>query len=170
MKRTGIKAGAKSLARRSTFKSRGHGLERKPRSGKRTAYGSTLAPRAQGKKAPVKFSPDVKAHELLCVHCLGLGIERFADHQHHWLAQEHIRVYVRGVPELRYDEVARRRLERKLLNDPRNLSPFCEPRHMAHESGQEPFTREDVKSSAWTFADEIGLAWRLDRDYLGRQA
>lgn len=102
-----------------------------------------------------------------CVKCLSRGRSARAVNWHHWVPQQQLRVYVRG---LRLDEDARRGLLRRLLHDGRNISPVCGTCHDSHEApgvGSERFSADDVPSSAREFAAELGPEWveRLRRAY-----
>jgi hypothetical protein len=112
------------------------------------------------KKAPVTFKPQVSAREFKCERC-----RRFKGaHWHHWLPQESIKVYVRG---LRLPEDAERARLRVLLHDRRNVSALCVTCHGNTGTLGHRMTRKDVKPSAFEFARELGPEWlaRLERSY-----
>lgn len=92
------------------------------------------------------------------------GCGERAAHWHHWLEQEHIRVYARG---LRLPDQAHDKLLRALLRDERNLSAYAAGCHLDTREGQTGFTAEDVPASAHQFAAELGPEWaeRLRREY-----
>lgn len=83
---------------------------------------------------------------------------------HHWVPQQHLRAYVRG---LRLDPGIAKQYLRRLLKDERNLYAVCSSCHQNAEHGNTPFTREEIPASAWDFARELG-EWavvRLERAY-----
>lgn len=122
--------------------------------------------RARGREgersaAPVRFKAKTPARTQAC-RC---G-ER-ATGWHHWLPQQQIRVYVRG---LRLDGRASRRRLRSLLADERNLIAVCAACHDLIDPllGLGPQARRcDVPASAFEFAAELGAEWlvRLERLY-----
>lgn len=121
--------------------------------------------RAAKPKPPVRFRAKTPARARQCERCAGQEHSRGATCHHHWLAQEFIRVYVRG---LRLPEDRARRLLGALLADERNLSPLCTPCHEEHEQTTVVvFTAADVPASAHEFAAELGSEWaeRLRRAY-----
>lgn len=64
-------------------------------------------------------------------------------------------------------QVLRREGRRSSMSDPRVLLPLCFECHFNHESWARRLTRDQVPSSAWEFARELG-EWavvRLERDY-----
>lgn len=120
---------------------------------------------AEGKPlGPVRFRAPHPARDELCPTCLLQGVKRPAASWHHWLPQQQIRVYVRG---LRLpDRPSRRRLGH-LLGDRRNLTAFCEDHHGSHGTRSHDFVRAQVPDSAFEFAMELGQEWaeRLVRMY-----
>jgi hypothetical protein len=115
---------------------------------------------------PVKFRPRRSAQTEPCARCSSPQQPCRADDWHHWLAQQHIRVYVRG---LRLSQASSRALLRRLLHDARNLVALCRDCHAAHELRSRPLTGGEVPHVAWTFALELGPEWveRLHRAYPG---
>lgn len=120
---------------------------------------------------PVRFRARRPARDQWCARCAERGRRRRADCHHHWLPQQHIRVYVRG---LRLSEQTARALLRKLLRDERNLVALCDDCHEAHESPGVTSRRlsgEEVPYDARVFALELGPEWaaKLTRLYPGGQ-
>lgn len=115
---------------------------------------------------PVKFRPSRPARTEMCARCSTPGKPRRADDWHHWLPQQHIRVYVRG---LRLSEDTSRAWLRRLLHDSRNLVALCRACHFDHEGKARRLSGEEVPHTAWTFALELGPEYveRLHRAYPG---
>jgi hypothetical protein len=113
----------------------------------------------------VRFKPWDSAGDYPCERCARLGIVRRAAHWHHWLAHQHLRVYVR-TQRLSDEDAAT--LLRRLLHDRRNISATCLECHgsttLNHGAA---FTFEDVPPAAFAFAGELGPEWleRLRRTY-----
>jgi hypothetical protein len=102
----------------------------------------------------VVFKARTAARKHRCFRC-----GRRAQQWHHWLPQQAIRVYVRG---LRLASEDARPLLRRLLRDERNLSAVCAGCHAEHESpgvDSRRFAAEDVVSTAHEFAAELGPEW-----------
>lgn len=111
------------------------------------------------------------AREETCARCSTPARPRRADHWHHWLPQQQIRAYVRG---LRLSPESTRAMLRKLLRDERNLVALCAGCHLGHEqpgidTGRR-LTAEEVPHAARVFALELGPEWaeRLRRLYRSR--
>lgn len=136
--------------------------ERKPLRAARVD-GGVKVPAKRVARPQVKFRARGRARDQVCELCAGVGPHRAAQ-WHHWLPQQQIRVFVRG---LRLVDEEHDRVLRELLRDERNLSALCVARHMDHEGGGRPFARSDVPSSAFEFAAELGPEWleRLRRAY-----
>jgi hypothetical protein len=118
--------------------------------------------RARAPKKPdarVTFKARKPARTHRCFRC---GDR--ATSWHHWLPQQAIRVYVRG---LRLTDEASRILLRDLLRDERNLSPACHHCNLAENDRSRPFTASEVPASAREFAGELGPEWesKLARRY-----
>lgn len=118
------------------------------------------------RKPPVKFRAKSPAREHACVRHARCG--RRASGWHHWLPQQHIRTFVRG---LRLSEDSARALLKKLLEDERNLVAMCHECHEAHEGRSRPLSGEEVPHAAKVFALELGPEWaeRLAQMYPGGQ-
>lgn len=120
-----------------------------------------LRPRKPDKLTPVRFKPREPARKRKCMRC-----GKRADGWHHWLPQQHIRTYVRG---LGWPDVAARKRLSALLADQRNLVALCHPCHDSHELRSCPLSGEEVPHSARVFALSLGPEWaeRLRRMYPG---
>lgn len=123
---------------------------------------STRSPLGPGEFRPVRFRSHLvgNVRDERCVRC-----HAPAAHWHHWLEQQHLRVYVRGQ---RLDDRAAGRLLKSLLHDRRNISAVCVACHgneTTHHA--QLLTFEHVPPSAFTFAYGLGREWgeRLRRAY-----
>jgi hypothetical protein len=89
----------------------------------------------------------------LCSRC---GRRR-ASSWHHWLPQEFLRVYMRGLAQvLGWTPVQVRRRLREWLGDEFNLSPLCGRCHgKGTDDHRELFHRGEVPELAWEFARAI---------------
>jgi hypothetical protein len=131
----------------------------KPWYGKRLRPSATAfdapAQAAPAKRARVEFKAPGAARELYCVRCERRARKRRARSWHHWVPQQALR---RHAAAERLDENEERRLTRKLINDPRNVSPVCGECHVDHEAPmpRDPFLAQDVPASARAFAAELG--------------
>jgi hypothetical protein len=128
-------------------------------------------PRASRAAGPaVRFRAKRPARTRVCVRCAAEGRRRRASVHHHWLPQSQIRAYVRSL-RMR-DEDAERKLLKRLLDDERNTSPFCNAHHGSHGTTAHEFTADEVPPSAREFARELGPEWaeRLRRMYPARAA
>jgi hypothetical protein len=121
------------------------------------------------KSSRVEFRPNRSAKQFTCERCKKLRPEspstwNRAVHWHHWLPQESLRVYVRGL-RLPQDEQNSKLLA--LLHDRRNISALCLNCHGNTGTLGHQMRRSDVKQSAFTFAAELGTEWlaRLERSY-----
>ena len=131
-----------------------------------------LRPRLGEPSDRVPFKAATPASSHRCARLLpdGSQCSRWAITYHHWLPQEQIRLYVERVARWTPED-GRRRLLSQLLNDPRNLSPFCVNCHYSSEPVQprwrqfRPFARAEVPESAFAFAAELGLVDFMDRTY-----
>lgn len=104
------------------------------------------------KALSVPFRARVPARTRTCVHC-----RHEAQTWHHWLPQEFLRVYMRGLARQQSwaPKVIRRRL-RVWLRDERNLSPMCRACHDYREhSISGGWTAAEVPAEAWWFAREL---------------
>jgi hypothetical protein len=166
LKRTPLGQGAKSLARGSTFTSRGDGLKRVELK-RMSSHTDAASEPTKPTRRPVRFKASTPAYHHDCFRCPDHQRRR-AQTWHHWVAQRAIRDHCRG---LRLDESAERALLRRLLNDPRNLSPCCRECHNAGEfSARYRFRQDEIPASARQFAAELG-PWAVARlDRIGRDA
>lgn len=141
----------------------------------RSASGAQVVPEGQARRAAAperprglrraRFRGPTPAREHTCAKA---GCDRRAASFHHWLPQQHIRGYVRS---LRLDDDdAEFALTRRLLNDERNVSPFCRDHHADHGSTSHEFEIGEVPQSAYDFAVELGAEWvaKLVQTYRGR--
>jgi hypothetical protein len=168
MKRTGLrrKPGAKGLAR-------GDGLKRtdgfkKPdpeavreqlRKQREKAQARARATPARTPRPRVEFRMSEPVRGLACERCGAPAVAR-----HHWVEQEQLRVFVRGLRLPKPEHDARLRA---VLHDSRNLTSLCHRCHGIGGTDACPLTRADVPASAFTFAAELGDEWlvRLERTY-----
>lgn len=148
-----------------------------------------VVPPAQRKRAdrsPLEEALDVPfrarrpARTQTCIGRPGAPCGLRATAWHHWLAREHMRVYMRSLARAlgMSPEMVKARLG-TWLRDERNLSPMC---HDCHQTGEQNdpyrggFTAVELRPSVWEFAREIDDALeaagrqreavvRLTRDY-----
>ena len=166
MKRSGIKPGAKSLERGSTFASRGDGLKRsatapsdfRDSDGNFVFSGPALSDRAAARRAMARRAPRVEWDVLTRTSACAVCGSRLAITGHHVLPLRMLKA--NGVsPDLWYD--------------PRNHLPLCmEPSpercHQRHENYVKRVPRALVLAKApgaIDFADEVGLLHLFDREY-----
>lgn len=102
-----------------------------------------------------------------CKVCRWLGRECEGVVQaHHVLRSQFIRDYIEEQVLLgRLSRLECEHLERTLLWDLRNGLAVCYRTHRRHHNRIEPIPRQFVPQAAWEFAEEIGLARRLEADY-----
>jgi hypothetical protein len=113
------------------------------------------------KALATRFQARVRASGQLCFKC-----GRSADAWHHWVPQEHLRVWMRGLArEAGWSPQETRRRLRGWLLDERNLSAVCIGCHgNATTTHAREFSRADVPLSAVSFArvvdDQLAVAGR----------
>lgn len=61
--------------------------------------------------------------------------------------------------------VLRRHCLAQHLLDKRNRVPVCRADHESHECAHRPIRRDELPTSVFEFARELGLEWYLDRHY-----
>jgi hypothetical protein len=90
-----------------------------------------------------------------------------ADHTHHILPQQKLKVHVRS---MRYSGTDLNL--RALLDDPRNHMRLCHRCHWNHEGWARRLTRDRGPGSAWEFAADLGpwATYALERAYPERRA
>jgi 5-methylcytosine-specific restriction endonuclease McrA len=96
--------------------------------------------------------------------CPCCGVPRLAGEIeiHHVVAKSKIKSYVSGL-RLPADEAAELLVE--LLWSPRNALALCERVHARHTSARERVPRSMLSEANWAFAEELDLAWLLEREY-----
>lgn len=132
------------------------GLKRETPLRSATGFGP-MVPESIADAVSARFTPFKArrpARVQTCERCRG----RPAAHWHHWVAQEHLRVMMRGLAVvMAFTPVETQRRLRVWLRDERNLTPMCSDCHLSGEqAGSGRFLRREVPSSAFDeFVDDV---------------
>jgi hypothetical protein len=110
------------------------------------------------------FRPTISPRHRVCVLCVREGAERqMAHHWHHLISRQRLRRYVDRQGLLPIEAYG---LERRLINDPRNLMALCFSHHLNRKGGLDAvIPRDAIPEAAWEFARELDMEHVLERRY-----
>jgi hypothetical protein len=141
MRRSGISAGAKSLARGSTFVNQGDGLKR---TGGIDSRGRPSSSRHRGPGYKV-WRSNIAGKQCACC-------SRPAVDGHHVIYAQHLRANARET----------------FMWDLRNQLPLCRQCHDMHHRAQRRVPRELLRRENIAFARMLALGWLIEREYPAR--
>lgn len=122
------------------------------------------APTVREVIAATRFRAKAPANDHYCAACR----RRRASTWQHWTTQESLRNHVRAIAKDRhYTPRVAGQVLAMLLNDERNLSPFCLPCNMGDHSAAGNVPKVPPPPAAFEFAAELGedMLERLRRSY-----